>query len=165
MSVKRLVWSAQLRAHGLNGFGGEEGIMAYALNTHFQCKGPEDWHFASKRDRNRKNKFFKCAAQLRNEVRLLSKPKWIQTYFNDLITIGEQKLCKTVPRPERAVLSSETMKASRWQQLGTYGKRQKICQEAEDQYNPKRMNDQLFTQLKITTLSLPSCLRPGKNPR
>ena len=49
MSVKRLVWSAQLRAHGLNGFGGEEGIMAYALNTHFQCKGPEDWHFVSKR--------------------------------------------------------------------------------------------------------------------
>ena len=135
--------------------------MAYALNTHFQCKGVEDWHFVSKHVKEKQ----KCAAQLSNEVRLLSKPKWIQTYIFDLATTGALTLCKTVPRPERAVLSSETMKASRWQQLGTYGKRQKICQEAEDQYNPKRMNDQLFTQLKITTLSLPSCLRPGKNPR
>ena len=82
MSVKRLVWSAQLRAHGLNGFGGEEGIMAYALNTHFQCKGLEDWHFVSKRVKEMTEKK-KCAAQLNNEVRLLSKPKWLQTYFND----------------------------------------------------------------------------------
>ena len=135
--------------------------MAYALNTNFQCKGLEDWHFVSKRVKEKK----KCASQLNNEVRLLSKPKWLQTYFNDLITTGELTLCKTVPRPERAVLPSETIKASRWQQLSTCGKRKQISQEAEDQYNPKRMNDQLFTQLKITTLSLPSCLRPGKNPR
>ena len=24
---------------------GEDGIMACALNTHFQCSGPEGWHF------------------------------------------------------------------------------------------------------------------------
>ena len=134
--------------------------MAYALNTHFQCKGPEGWHFVSKHVEEKK----KCAAQLSNEVRLLSKPKWIQTYVIHLINTGALTLCKKLPQPEHAVLSSENMRASRWQQLSTYGKRQKLSQEAEVQYNPKHMNDPLFTQLEITTLSLPSCLRPGKNP-
>ena len=74
--------------------------MAYALNTHFQCKGPEDRHFVSKHVKEKIEKK-KCVAQLKNEVRLLSKPKWLQTYFNDLISTGELTLCKTVPRPER----------------------------------------------------------------
>ena len=159
MSVKHLVWSAQLRAHGLKGFGGEEGLMAYALNVHFQCTGPECWHVVAKRVKENKRR----AAQLHNEVRLLSKPKWFQTYIFDLVTTGALTLCKNLPRPERAVLSSSI--ATAWRQLTTYGKRQKISEEAEDQYNPKRMNDKLFTQLKITTLSLPSYLRPGKYPR
>ena len=161
MSVKHLVWSGQLRAHGLKGFGGEEAIMAYALITHFQCTGPEGWHFVAKRVKENK----RCRAQVHNEVRLLSKPQWFQTYIFDLVTTGALTLCKPVPQPQRAVLSSSTVTASRWQQLTTYGKRQKLSEEAENQYNPKRMNDKLFTQLKITTLSLPSHLRPGKNPR
>ena len=33
LSMKHLVWSSKLRAFGLKGFGGEDGIMAYALNT------------------------------------------------------------------------------------------------------------------------------------
>ena len=49
LSMKHLVWSSKLRAFGLKGFGGEDGIMAYALNTHFQCSGPEGWHFVAKR--------------------------------------------------------------------------------------------------------------------
>ena len=134
--------------------------MAYALNTHFQCTGPEGWHFVAKRVKE--NKW--CAAQVHNEVRLLSKPQWFQTYIFDLVTTGALTLCKPVPQPQRAVLSSSTVTASRWQQLTTYGRRQKLSEEAENQYNPKRMNDKLFTQLKITTLSLPSCLRPGKTP-
>ena len=49
MSMKHLVWPSQLRAVDLKGFGGEDGIMAYALNTHFQCPGPEGWHLFAKR--------------------------------------------------------------------------------------------------------------------
>ena len=49
LSMKNLVWSSQLRAFGLKGFGGEDGIMAYALNTQFQCSGPEGLHFVAKR--------------------------------------------------------------------------------------------------------------------
>ena len=40
LSMKHIVWSSKLRALGLKGFGGEDGIMAYALNTHFQYPGP-----------------------------------------------------------------------------------------------------------------------------
>ena len=36
MSMKHIVWSSKLRALGLKGFGGEDGVMAYALNTHVQ---------------------------------------------------------------------------------------------------------------------------------
>ena len=161
MSVKHLVWSTQLRAHGLKGFGGEQGIMAYALNTHFRCTGPEGWHFIAKRVKDNK----RCAAQVNNDVRLLSKPQWFQKYIFDLVTTGALTLCKTLPRPERAFLSSSMLRDSRWHQLTTYAKRQKLSEEADEEYNPKRLDDNLFKQLKITTLSLPSCLRPGKNPR
>ena len=145
----------------MKGFGGEEGIMAYALNVHFQCTGPEGWHFVA----NRRKENIRRAAKLHNDVRLLSKPKWFQTYILDLFTTGALTLCKHVPRPERAVLSSSITKASCWQQLTTYGKRQRLSEEAEDQYNPKCMNDKLFQQLNITTSSLPIYMRPGKNPR
>ena len=97
--------------------------------------------------------------QMRNEVRLLSKPQWFHTYLFDLIATKRIHLCKPLPRPEAALL------ASCWRQLKPTAKRQKIEEAAEEQYNPKVMHDGLFQQLKIHTLSLPSCLRPGKNPR
>ena len=159
LSMKHLVWSSKLRAIGLTGFGGEEGVMALALNTHFQCDGPEGWHFIAKR---RKHKTL-SAAELRQEVRLLSTPKWFQVYLFDLIASRAIKLCKHLPRPETALL------ASCWRHfepgLKPTAKRQKISEAAEDQYNPKVMHDGLWQQLKISTLSLPSCLRPGKNAR
>jgi hypothetical protein len=49
MAMNNLVWSSQLRAVGCKGLGGEQGLMAHALNIHFQCKGPEGWHFSTKR--------------------------------------------------------------------------------------------------------------------
>ena len=161
LSMKSLVWSSQLRAIGLKGFGGEEGVMAYALNIHFGCKGPEGWHVVAKRVKANKS----IAARLQRELRLLSKPKWFNTYLFDLINTGEITLCKPVPRPEMAVLARSTIHASRWQQLTNTAKRQKISEEAEDQYNPQELNDNLWKQLKITRLSLPSCLRPGKHSR
>ena len=100
LSMKHLVWSSKLRAIGLTGFGGEEGVMALALNTHFQCDGPEGWHFIAKR---RKHKT-QSAAELRHEVRLLSKPKWFQVYLFDLIASRAIKLCKHLPSCWRGVI-------------------------------------------------------------
>ena len=124
--IEHIVWSSKLRALGLKGFGGEDGIMAYALNTHFQCSGPEGWHFVAK-----------CATQktmaivqMRNEVRLLSKPHWFHTYLFDLIATERSHLCKPLTRPEAALL------ASCWRQLKPHAERQKIEEASEEQYNP-----------------------------
>ncbi len=137
--------------------------MAYALNTHFQCLGPEGWHIVAKRIQ--KNKAMN-AAQLRNEIRLLSTPPWFQTYFVDLVRFGGLSLCKPLPKPEMAFLSPRAKEeASRWQLLKPGAKRQKISEIADEQYNPKYMDDGLWRQLKISTLSLPNCLRPGKYAR
>jgi hypothetical protein len=159
--MKNLVWSSQLRAVGLQGFGGEEGVMAYALNTHFQCRGPEGWHVVAKRATKGK----KCAAEIHNEVRLLSKPPWFGTHLFDLIATTSFTLCKHLPRPELAVLSRSEQKASRWQHLTRTAKRQRIAESAEEQYNPKKMHEGLWQHLRIPTLSLPSYLRPGTRPR
>ena len=99
------------------------------------------------------------AIQMRNEVRLLSNPKWFHEYVFDLIATRRIQLCKAIPRPETAFL------ASCWRHLKPHAKRQKISEAAEEQYNPKVMHDGLFQQLKIHTLVLPACLRPGKHPR
>ena len=128
--------------------------MALALNTHFQCDGPEGWHFIAKRRKHNEL----STAELRREVRLLSTPKWFQVYLFDLIASRAIKLCKQLPRPETALL------ASCWRHfepgLKPTAKRQKISEAAEDQYNPKVMHDGLWQQLKIHILSLSSCLRP-----
>ena len=93
----------------------------------------------------------------------LGVPKWFQEYLFDLIASRAIKLCKQLPRPETALL------ASCWRHfepgLKPTAKRQKISEAAEDQYNPKVMHDGLWQQLNISTLSLPICLRPGKNAR
>ena len=101
-NIEHIVWSSKLRALGLKGFGGEDGIMAYALNTHFQCSGPEGWHFVAK-----------CATQKTmatvqrcNEVRLLSKPHWLHTYLFHLIATERIHLCKPLARPDAALPAS-----------------------------------------------------------
>ena len=132
--------------------------MALALNNYFECDSPYGWHFIAKRRKHNELSI----AELRREVRLLSTPKWFQVYLLDLIASRAIKLCKALPRPETALL------ASGWRhepELKPTAKRQKISEAAEDQYNPKGMHDGLWQQLQISTLSLPSCLRLGKNAR
>ena len=63
LSMKHLVWSSKLRAFGLNGFGGEDGIMAQALNTHVQCSGPEGLNVAAKRATQKPWPLFKCTTK------------------------------------------------------------------------------------------------------
>ena len=158
LAMQSLVWSSLLRAVGCTGFGGEEGVMAHALNIHFQCQGPDGWHFIAKRVWKDKTKI---AAEVRNKLRLLTKPAWLGKYLLDMITSNSLKLCKPLPRPELAFLTPIESKASRWQRLTTTAKRQRIAESAERQYNPKEMHDELWKHLRITTLALPACLRPS----
>ena len=161
--MQHIIWSSQLRAVGLTGFGGEEGVLAFALNIHFNSDGPEGWHFTRKQISRKKST--KTAANVQNELRLLRKPQWFGSLIHDLMRTNRLLVCKALPRPERVLLSSEDRKASRWQQASSTAKRQRLAEIAEEQHNPKTMHDGLWQQLRITTLSLPDCLRPGRHPR
>lgn len=43
--VGAFISAARLRMAGLQGLGHEEAFLATALNYHFECAGPEGWHF------------------------------------------------------------------------------------------------------------------------
>jgi hypothetical protein len=102
---------------------------------------------------------------LQNELRLLSKPAWFGRYLLDMIATHSLKLCKPLPRPELIIMTPDEVEASRWRHLTPTAKRQRIAESAERQYHPKEMHDELWKHLQITTLSLPSCLRPGTRAR
>ena len=161
LAMRHLVWSSQLRAVGCRGFGGEEGLMAQALNIHFQCEGPEGWHFTT----TTRSKTQKRAAELRNQLRLLNVPTWFGQYLPDLIASRSLKLCKILPLPEATILKPDGEDASGWQHLKPTAKRQRVAESADTHYNPKEMRDGLWQQLQLSALSLPSCLRPGTRPR
>ena len=43
--IGKFIWAARLRMAGLQGLGGEDAILAAALNVHFGCSDPQGWHF------------------------------------------------------------------------------------------------------------------------
>ena len=95
--------------------------------------------------------------QMRNDVRSLSKPQWFHTYLFDLLATKRIHVCKQTSTQTRSRIAAAAQTNSK-----AVGDR-RSCHE--EQYNPEVMHDGLLQQLKINTLSLPSCLRPGKNPR
>jgi hypothetical protein len=159
LATKRVVWSSQLRAAGLRGFGGEEALLSLALNFHFQSHGPEGWHFHAPRAHERPG-----AAHLQREVALQNRPDWFHTYLEDLVESGRLNLCKSLPRPEEVLISRKEL-ASRWQQEHTTVKRQRLAERSDDLFEPRTLAPELWRKLGISILSLPSCLRPGKRAR
>ncbi len=51
--IGRFIWGARLRMDGLQGLGGEEAVLASALNVHFACSDPKGWHFAPQQGQKR----------------------------------------------------------------------------------------------------------------
>ena len=163
LSIRHIVWSTQLRATGLSGCTGEEGVMALALNTYFQSEGPQGWHFQAAR----KNTNRECVrrAEVKNKVRLLNRPAWFSSLLQDLLCTKQLHLCKALPRPEDFILSREEKAVSRWQHQTRSAKRALVVASAEEQMNPKTLPKELWQHMKIGQLVVPSCLRPGKRPR
>jgi hypothetical protein len=161
LATKRVVWSSQLRAAGLRGFGGEEAILSLALNVHFQSHGPEGWHFHTSRaieyERTR-------AAFLHRDRALQNRPDWFHTCLTDLEKTGRHIICKSLPRPEEVLISRKEL-ASRWQQENTTVKRQRLAERSDDLFEPCTLAPKLWRQLGISVLSLPNCLRPGTHAR
>jgi hypothetical protein len=45
VQIGKFIWAARLRMAGLQGLGGEDAVLAAALNVHFGCSDPQGWHF------------------------------------------------------------------------------------------------------------------------
>ena len=157
-STKRIVWASQLKAAGLKGIGGEDGIMAMALNVHFDCNGPEGWHFTYKQHAPiRKTNLI----QMRNEARLHKLPPWIASHLVDVVVKRQMILCKLMPRVDRFLMSKTDCEEN----LSAQQKRQRKDANADNLWEPKQLSAKLWQQLGITTHSLSRNIRPGAKPR
>ena len=158
LHTKRIAWGAHLRSAGLRGLGGEEGILAMALNMHFRSEGPDGWHFHA----TRTSKPAVGGARLRREVALLSRPLWFGTPLFDLVRSRHVHLCKALPFPEQFIMLRKDTKVA--PELPS--KRRRSLQEMANQaYEPDHIEPSLWKRLGISVLSLPEHLRPGKRAR
>ena len=139
--------------------GGEDGIMAMALNFHFKCHGPEGWHFSHRKNPADGGK--KTLTQLRAEARLWNQPAWVSSYLNDVVKSRVIRLCKHLPRMESFVFSKEERK----EELSAQRKRQRIDEHGTAAYEPQNLSATLWKHLRITTASLSKHVRPGTTPR
>jgi hypothetical protein len=161
LHTKRIAWGAHLRSAGLRGLGGEDGILAMALNMHFRCRSPDGWHFQTKTVKPAAGGA--KGAHLRREVELLRRPLWFGTPLVDLVKSGQIDLCKSLPWPDQFMLSRQECKREA-PQCATK-RRRTLEQMADKSYEPDHMDQSLWQRLGISVLSLPGHLRPGTNPR
>ena len=159
VGTKRIAWTSQLKAAGLKGTGGEDGIMAMGLNFHFKCHGPEGWHFSHRK--NSADGETRTLTQLRAEARLWNQPAWVSSYINDVVKSRVIRLCKHLPRVDSFILSKEERK----EDLSAQRKRQRIHEHSSAAYEPQNLSATLWKHLRITTFSLSKHVRPGRTPR
>lgn len=153
LSIQSLVWAAQLKAIGLKGMGGEEGILSMALNEHFGCRDPSGWHFVASRSRKSASG---DTQRIQREVRSQRLPQWIPTLIHDLLKTGHLKICKHLP-PACLGMMEDVRDAN----LKPTRKRQLVHEFAKERYEPGFLPDRLWSKIGISTLSLPTYLRPS----
>ena len=100
MPVSYVVSSAMVRMAGIRGLGGEDGVLATALNMHFASSGPEGWHFQTRRPLAPSRACQK--AEIVREVRQALLPPWIQFTVRDLALTRRMRFARKLPYP-RAV--------------------------------------------------------------
>ena len=160
LGTKRIAWGTQLKAAGLRGTGGEDGIMAMALNIHFDSRGPEGWHFVSK---NPADGGKTSLVQIRAQARLSSQPAWVASYLTEAVRRRNMVLCKHLPRAQHFFVDSHEKRSH--EQKSGYSKRQRVAELSERAYEPKQLSETLWRHLGINPQSLSHNLRPGLKPR
>ena len=130
--------------------------MAMALNVHFDCCGPDKWHFVRKKSADGDKK---SLTQLRAEARLWNQPAWVASYLCDVVKSRGMNLCKKLPRVDSFFLTKEEKQNTRG------AKRQRIDDKGESAYETKPLSATLWSVLGITTSSLSHNIRPGAKPR
>jgi hypothetical protein len=164
LSVKHIVWAAQLRALGLRGTGGEDGILTMALNHHFKCTGPSGWHFQPSRTKLPDSVDHKCWQQVLRDVRLAQKPQWFGTPLHDLVARRAMVLRTGVrlPPPESFVVRSEDVRKHR--DLPKTEQHKRKNELGDLMWDPKHLSDVLWKKLRITATTVPLHLRRSAQP-
>ena len=165
MGTQFLVNATLARASGLRGVGGEEGILATALNIHFRCKGPEGWHFVQRSRPLAIGAATKKAA-LKNVVHRSKLPLWVDALVVDLWKQRKMNFAKILPRPLKMALTfHEDDDNDAQATLPASSSRRNMVAAGRKAYEPNKLADDVFRKLNITALSLPGHLRPGKHFR
>ena len=180
MPVSYIVSSAMVLMAGIRGLGGEDGVLATALNMHFASSGPEGWHFQTVRRPLAPSRACRKAEIVR-EVRQALLPPWIQFTVRDLALTRRMRFARKLPYP-RAVTgevidSVDSARASDSRKTpslaigssddgagapaATSQLRRDAVREAVDASVPHRLSDAVWRSLGLSALSLPSHLRPG----
>ena len=141
--------------------GGEDGILAMALNQHFKCDGPSGWHFVAAR---RKTSAFgdgKCWQQVLREGRLQRLPPWFGTPLADLLARRDIVLSSgmRLPCPESFIVPRDERRQH--QELSKTEQRKRKHELGDMMWEPKHLSDELWRRLKISAASLPAHLRPS----
>ena len=94
LSTKQIAWATQLRAANVRGSGEEHGLMAMALNVHFDSEGPSGWHFVAKRPANGG----------RHSKEQQPQQDWVSSHLLDVLRARRMILCKKPPLSLRSLL-------------------------------------------------------------
>ena len=104
--VSAVTQATIVRMAGLRGHGGEEGIMADAMNFHFGGKGPESWRVRRERRAELASGDVCVAirrAALQRQIRLAGSQPWVRDTLLDTASSGQQTYCKVLPRPSKFI--------------------------------------------------------------
>ena len=174
--VSAVTQATIVRIAGLRGHGGEEGIMADALNFHFGGKGPESWHV--RRGRRAKSASGDVCAALRRaglqrRIRLAESQPWVHDTLLDVAKSGQQTFCKVLPRPsnfiEPASGSSHVSATGDKTKPSSHSRscedRRSAVQGERHAANPSAVLGSLWSSIRASVNSLSSDQRPGKHFR
>ena len=171
--VSAVTQAAIVRMAGLRGHGGEEGIMADAMNFHFGGKGPESWH--ARRDRKAKSASGDVCvairrAGLQRRIRLDQSQPWVHDTLLDVANSGQQTFCKVLPRPSNFIeLASGSSHVSATGDKTKPSSHSRSCEDRRSAVqgdrraaNPSAVLGSLWSSIRVSVNSLSNDKRPGK---
>ena len=184
--ITSFIRATTVRMCRLRGHGDEEGILADALNTHFNGQGPECWHMRRRRrDSVHPDGAAMTRAILERRMRLQHCPPWVSSPLCDVARRGEQVYCKRLPRPQdfsalatggairKGNLSApgdtqgvgSSAKRARGAESSTATARRESLHAAKSEATPSTLSETLWSMLKISSFSIAHTHRPGKSFR
>ena len=177
--VTSFIQSTTVRMCGLHGHGDEEGILADALNTHFNGEGPECWHMRRRgRSAGHQDGAAMTRAILRRRMRLQHCPPWVSSTLRDVVHKGEQVYCKKLPCPQdfsgMPLAAGSVIRKRNLSVSGDSGKRHRgatssarreLLEVAKSEVTPSTLSETLWSMLPVSSSSIAHTHRPGKSFR